>query len=74
MRFHTNGNNIEVVERYKHLGHIINFSFDDGDDITDKRAVFVRQANNIRCYFGKLSADVKNQLFNVNQCSVGLPV
>ena len=64
MRFQINGNNIEFVEHYKHLGHIINSAFDDSDDIADKRAAFIGQANNILCYFGKLSSEVKQHLFN----------
>jgi hypothetical protein len=36
-----NGNKIEVVEHYKHLGHIVNSTLDDKDDIHDKRAVFI---------------------------------
>lgn len=64
MRFQINGNDIEFVESYKHLGHIINSTFDDNDDIADKRAVFIGQANNVLCYFGKLSARVKQHLFH----------
>ena len=66
MRFQINGNNrpIEFVEHYKHLGHIINSAFDDSDDIADKRAAFIGQASNFLCYFGKLSYEVKQHLFN----------
>jgi hypothetical protein len=39
--------------------HVINYEFDYNDDIEDKRAVFIGQANNILFYFGKLSAHVK---------------
>ena len=52
------------MKHYKHLGHIINSAFDDSDDIADKRAAFIGQANNILCYFGKLSSEVKQHLFN----------
>ena len=64
MRFQINGNDIEFVEHYKHLGHIINSAFDDNEDIADKRAAFIGQANNILCYFGKPSSEVKQHLFN----------
>jgi hypothetical protein len=47
------------VEHYKHLGHIINSTFDDTDDIHDKRAVFIGQANDVLCYFGKINAHVR---------------
>ena len=47
MRFQINGNDKEFVEHYKHLGHIINSTFNDNEDIADKRAAFIGQANNI---------------------------
>jgi hypothetical protein len=41
MRFQINGNDIEFVEYYKRLGHIINSAFDDHDEgIADERADF----------------------------------
>ena len=55
---------IEFVSSYKHLGHVINNRFNDDDDLYDKRASFIGQANNVICYFNKLSADVKQRLFN----------
>jgi hypothetical protein len=62
--FEINSNKIEIVEQYKHLGHIINSDLDDADDINDKRAVFIGQANNVICYFGKINAHVRQHLFN----------
>jgi hypothetical protein len=58
------GNDIDFVESFKHLGHVINSDFDDAGDNEDKRAVFIGQANNVSCYFGKLTAKVKQVLFN----------
>jgi hypothetical protein len=46
------------VDSYRHLGHVINSEFDDSDDIVEKRAIFIKQANNVLCYFGKLSAQL----------------
>lgn len=62
--FQINNKELERVNSFKHLGHIISDVFDDGDDILDKRSVFVRQANNVLCYFGHLSVNVKQHLFN----------
>lgn len=62
--FAISGNRIEFVDSYKHLGHIINSVLDDRDDLAFKRNVFIAQVNNILCYFGKLSAHVKQHLFN----------
>ena len=62
--FKIMGNDIEFVESFKHLGHVICSDFDDAGDIQDKLAVFIGQANNVLCYFGKLTASVKQVLFN----------
>jgi hypothetical protein len=36
-----------IVESFKHLGHVISSDFDDAGDIQDKLAVFIGQANNM---------------------------
>jgi hypothetical protein len=64
LHFTISDHEIEIVDSYKHLGHIINSQFDDCDDIADKRSVFIGQANNVICYFGNLSSYVKQRLFN----------
>jgi hypothetical protein len=64
LSFQIMGKDIDFVESFKHLGHVINSDFDDADDIEDKRAVFIGQANNVLCYFRKLTANVKQVLFN----------
>lgn len=64
IHFTINGDKLQFVDSYMHLGHVINSRSDDLDDISDKRAVFIGQVNNIICYFGRLSALVKQKLFN----------
>ena len=36
---------------------------DDGPNITKKLGDFIGQVNNLLCFFGKLSSDVKARLF-----------
>ena len=64
LNFVINGYNIEFVDTYKHLGHVISSAQNDDDDINEKRSVFIGQANNVLCYFAKLSANVKFRLFS----------
>jgi hypothetical protein len=52
------------VESLKHPSHVINSDIDEADDIEDKWAIFIGQANNVLCYFRKLTANVKQVLFN----------
>lgn len=63
LNFTINDNNIEFVDTYKHLGHVVSSEQTDDTDISEKRAVFIGQANNILCYFANLSANVKFRLF-----------
>ena len=62
--FSINGSIMENVKSYRHLGHVINSTFDDTDDIEDKRNSFTGQVNSVLCYFGKLSSATKLHLFN----------
>ena len=64
IRFNISGQPIELVDSYKHLGHLINSQLDDNDDILEKRSVFIGQCNNIICYFNKLISNVKQRLLN----------
>jgi hypothetical protein len=57
LHFTISDHEIEIVDSYKHLGHIINSQFDE-------RSVFIGQANTVICYFGILSSYVKQSLFN----------
>ena len=61
-KFQIGGNPIELVEKFTHLGHVINSNMDDNDDIQIKHDVFVKQTNNVLCYFNKLDSFVKNNL------------
>ena len=63
LNFTISGNVIEFADRYKHLGHVISRDLTDNADMSEKRAVFIGQANNIICYFAKLNATVKYRLF-----------
>ena len=55
---------IEIVQSYKHLGHVINYRFDDRGDIAEKRLAFIGQCNNVICYFSKLTSAVKQRLLS----------
>ena len=63
LTFVINDNDIEFVDNYRHLGHVINSKFDDCDDIYDKRASFIGQVNSLLCYFRKLNGAVRYRLF-----------
>ena len=64
LNFTNNNYNIEFVDSYKHLGHIISNTHTDDVDINEKRCVFIGQTNNVLCYFAKLSANVRLKLFS----------
>jgi hypothetical protein len=61
--FQIGGRNIEVVEQWSHLGHIISSDMLDDTDIMNRRAWFIGQVNNLLCNFGHLDVLVKNKLF-----------
>ena len=52
--FKINGQTIDYVDQWPHLGHIISSNLDDKADIMQRRNVMVGQINNVLCYFGKL--------------------
>ena len=58
-QFVIGGNEIEFVDTFVHLGHVIRSDMDDNDDIENQRCKFIGQTNNVLCYFGKLVSDVK---------------
>jgi Reverse transcriptase (RNA-dependent DNA polymerase) len=62
--FYIGCDRIEFVELFSHLGHIINAKLDDVSDIIKRRNDFIRQVNNILCYFKNLNSFVKYQLFS----------
>ena len=51
--FEINGQTIDYVDQWPHLGHIISSNLDDKADIMQRRNVMVGQINNVLCYFGK---------------------
>jgi hypothetical protein len=63
--FFIDGKSIENVwsGQYSFLGHIINSSLSDSNDITNRRNCFVAQANNVMCFFNKRDLMVKVWLF-----------
>jgi hypothetical protein len=60
--FFVNGNVMEYVQNWPHLGHILNAELDDNDDIEHRRIQTVKQINDVLCYFGKLDAIIKLNL------------
>jgi len=67
-QFVIGGKEIEFVDTFVHLGHVIRSDMDDNDDIENQRCKFIGQTNNVLCYFGKLVSDVKYSLFK-SYCS-----
>ena len=49
--FFIGGNQIENVDSFSHLGHIIDSRFTDDKDILFRRNSFATQANNVLCFF-----------------------
>lgn len=66
--FELNGQPIEYVDKWSHLGHIISDDLDDKADILQRRNVMAGQINNVLCYFGKLDYSVKIKLLK-SYCS-----
>ena len=54
---------IEVVDSFLHLGHLFTSDLKDDADIIKARSFFVRQVNNVLCYFRKLQPYVRYKLF-----------
>jgi hypothetical protein len=62
-RFFIGNKPIELVNSFCHLGHIISNDLSDDLDITKRRNDFIRQVNNVTCYFRGLTPSVKLQAF-----------
>ncbi len=62
-RFSINNQQIDIVESFVHLGHVISSKTGDELDIISRKNAFVGQANNMLCYFRKLTSRVKYKLF-----------
>ena len=61
--FSINNQQIDNVESFKHLGHVISSQMEDASDIICRRNDFVGQVNNLLCNFRKLSSGVRYRLF-----------
>jgi hypothetical protein len=61
--FQVSGKQIEFVQSFVHLGHLITSSLVDDDDIGRRRGQFVGQVNDTLCYFRNLSSFVHYNLF-----------
>jgi len=66
--FSIGGQRLECVHSYCHLGHIITSTFDDSDDIFNRRIHFIGQVNSLLCFFNKSDLLVKIKLFK-SYCS-----
>ena len=62
------GTHVDRVTSFVHLGYTINTELTDKDDILHKRCTFIGQVNNVLCYFPRLDADVRHELFT-SYCS-----
>jgi hypothetical protein len=60
--FSIGGNVIDYVDSWPHLGHILHNRNGDSEDILHRRNVLIGQANDVICYFAKLSSVVKLNL------------
>ena len=56
------GMDIEYVDSWTHLGHILSSDFRDNMDIEHRRVQTVKQIYDMLTYFGNLDAVVKLQL------------
>ena len=59
VKFTINGNAIEVVQSWPHLGHIITSDMDDIRDIDRCRHKLIGQVNNVLCSFHQVDSIVK---------------
>lgn len=63
--FTLNGNLIEYVDSWPHLGHIVNSKLSDDDDVMNRRRVMFGQINRMICNFKSLGFSLKCKLFNI---------
>jgi hypothetical protein len=56
------GKDIEYVDQWPHLGHIITNSNDDEADITSRRNKLCSQINNVLCFFNRRCSTVRAKL------------
>ena len=61
--FYVDNSPIESVTSFLHLGHLLTSTLCDSEEITNRRAEFIGQVNNVLCFFRKLSSFVRYRLF-----------
>jgi Reverse transcriptase (RNA-dependent DNA polymerase) len=61
-KFYINGELIETVDKWPHLGNVISVNQDDATAISVRRVKFIGQANDVLGFFGNLDAIVKTDL------------
>jgi hypothetical protein len=69
-KFNVGGHDVDFVESYIHLGHVITSKLDDTDDIMHRRNLFIGQVNSVLCFFADLDSLVKVKLFKAYCCSL----
>ena len=62
--FSIGGIQIEFVNQWPQLGHLITDSLADNNDIAVTRNTVCGQINNVICHFANLDAVTKLKLFN----------
>jgi len=60
--FFINDNAIEYVDKWPHLGNILDVNQSDSTSIVNRRNQMVGQINDVLCFFGKLDSIVKTRL------------
>jgi len=53
------GSNIEFVEKWPHLGHMISLNLSDDDDVSLRRQSLIGEINTVLCRFGRLDLLLK---------------
>jgi hypothetical protein len=61
--FYIGNKPIEYVDSFEHLGHLITNQLTDNADIAKRQSDFVRQVNNVLCFFTRQKSCVKYKLF-----------
>jgi len=51
MQFSIDGKDMEFVEEFSHLGHVLSSNLDDKSEIINKRNSLCGKSNNVLCYF-----------------------
>ena len=68
LQFNIDGQRIPIVDKFVHLGHIIDSLLDDTNEILTKRNELCGKINNVLCYFQCCDPAVKIKLMH-SYCS-----